>query len=949
MIGDKGKHRRGAVRGRSYAPGLSAAFAKDTLRSWAHGWKRFVSIAAISLLGVAVLTGIYAGCRDALLAADRLYDAQSLHDIQVLSTYGLTDDDVAALRNVDGVADVQPERSQSVETPVNGTDKTVTITEITDDGMDRPYLQKGRMPTQAGEIAVTAKFLVESGYKIGDDLTVTPVESDDVTGLQDDSGDAASVDGTSSGDTTPSDAEEASPEFPTELTIVGQVLDPKDLNNPEGYSTAAFRKTVASDYTFFAPSDGVTGNIYTAINLTVEGAAGEDSFSDEYDRLVREVADRIGDDVQAERQRARRDQITDNAQRQLDAAKTETYRQLDAAQTQINEQQANIDAMSSVPAGVNAQLDAARQQIADAQSQLDAQRQRADEEFAEQQQSIDDVADATWYVQTRSSISGFSSFESDMTSIEAIGRAFPVVFLIVAVLMSLTTMTRMVEEERGLVGTYTGLGYGHVAIAMRYVLFAMLACLIGGGLGLLAGFLGIPAFLLTVVSGLYVVPNVTLEYDWLIGSGGIALFVVGVVVATAIACVGEMRQTPAALMRPKAPKAGARVLLERIPAIWNRLSFLNKVTVRNIVRFKSRLIMTVGGVAGCTALIVCGFAINDSVDTLGVKQYGDIYRYDMMVVSGDADADTMRDVIAADGKTEQTMDLRIDSGEMTYGNSGETVQLTVVPDGRNDDLNTMIALNDVSGGHGVLSLDDSGVIVAQSASNVLGVEAGDTITLRDGAMRHADVKVAAISRNLIGSDVYISESLYRSAFDVSAPLTWNAMLATLDGTDAEKIEYVQGLGDEPSVLSAISTDDMRESFGFDLMSAVVVLIVGLAGGLALVVLFTLSNTNVSERVREMATLKVLGFYDREVHTYVNKEMMILTGLGTLIGLPFGRWIGGLLTAALNMPSLYFEVEIKPWSYLIAAAVTMAFAVIVHLFTNPVLDRIDPVSSLKSVE
>ena len=503
----------------------------------------------------------------------------------------------------------------------------------------------------------------------------------------------------------------------------------------------------------------------------------------------------------------------------------------------------------------------------------------------------------------------------------------------------------------------------------------MLACLVGGGIGLLVGFLGIPAFLLVVIEGLYILPGVRLEYDWLYGSAGIVLFVVGVGVATALACREEIRHTPATLMRPKAPKAGARILLERIRPVWSRLNFLGKVTARNIFRFKSRLIMTVGGVAGCTALIICGFAINDTVDTIGVKQYEQIYQYDLMVVANDDDATAMRKQVAQDGQTTETLNLRVDSGEMSNAaQESETVQLMTVPNDSLNILNDMVTLEQAGddgwfglpnifgkAGGGTVALDDSGVIVSQSAANSLNIHAGDTVTLGNGGSSRAKVQVTAVTRNLIGSDVYISERLYDQKFaaggvtssasgdGTASTLTWNAMLAKLKGSETEQAEYADRLDEESSVLKTVSCAHLAATFKFDLMGAVVALIVGLAGGLALVVLFTLANTNVSERIREMATLKVLGFYDREVHNYVNREMMILTGMGVVVGLPLGRWIGGLLTAALNMPSLYFEVEVHWYSYAIAVVTTLAFALLVQLFTNPVLDRVDPVSSLKSVE
>ena len=981
--------------------GVSAVFAKDTLRCWLRSWKRFVSIAVITLLGVAVLTGIYAGCRDAFLAAGRFYDQQGLHDLQVLSTYGLTDDDAAALRRIDGVQTVQPERSQTVTTLVDGTKKTVTMQEIGTEGLDQPYLQQGKLPNKAGEVAVTQQFLNDSGLKIGGTITVTPQDtSSSVISVAatetDDSNNAdtvgvaanASASDAKSAANTDADAEQ-SPQFPTKLTITGVVLDPRDLNNPDGYSgMTSFRSTSSEDYTFFAPSDGVTGNIYTAISVAVTGASDFDTFSDAYDEAVKTVADRIEHQIQTTRQKARRQQIVSSAQRKLDDAQDEANEQLDEAQKQIDDNWAELEANETTLqdsrtelennrttitdgerqlADGRAQIATARQQIAqgrqqiaeartqlesgktqltsarkqldaaqteltanrtkieqgitqidqgmaqidqmlpmiqqannllaqldpnidfnsptwqaikqllarlgitlpevpsiselrqqlaakqtelqtqrdsltqqkadlqrtlnetiapaqstldqqnaqltakeqeaaageaqlntksaeleanaatletqsaqleaqaaqlasgkrqleegerqlkegeqqladgkakldDAQSALDAMRSEAESEFAKQQRRIDDVANARWYVQTRASIDGFSSLKSDVSSIESIGRAFPIVFLLVAVLMSLTTMTRMVEEDRGLIGTYLGLGYGGLAVSSRYLLFALLACLVGGGIGLLVGFLGIPAFLMVVIEGLYILPGVRLEYDWLYGSLGIALFVVAVLVATAVACAGELRQTPAQLMRPKAPKAGARVLLERIRPLWKRLSFLNKVTARNIFRFKSRLIMTVGGVAGCTALIVCGLGINDSVDALGPKQYEDLYRYDLLVVANDADADAMADLVAGNADVTDTMRVRLESGELANDDGSATIQLMVIPDGGGEDLSEMVELEDAEHGRAALTLADDGVVVAQSAANALGVKAGDTVSLTDGNMRHGEVTVTA--------------------------------------------------------------------------------------------------------------------------------------------------------------------------------------------------------------
>lgn len=1041
------------------------AFIKDMVRMWLHAWKRFISIALISLLGVAVLTGIYAGCRDAFLATDRFFDTQGLHDIQVLSTAGLTDDDIAALRKISGVAKVQGERSQTVTVDLNGK-KTVTMQEIGTNGIDQPYLQSGRMPEKSGEIAVTRKFIKDSGYKKGDHITVTPQDSassaSSATSSVSDSAESDNQTGENGSQMSDSgESDNQAPGFPAELTIVGVVLDPQDLTNPDGYSgTNAFRSSATSDYTFFAPSDGVTGSMYTAVTVLVKGASDKDSFSDAYDDTVSEVADRIDGTVRKNRQQARHQELLDAGTKQIDEAKAQADKQFAAAQQQIdsNRSQLNqqIDQIVNMQAGAAAgsldettretlretviasspQLAEAKAQLDQAQSQLDQQKKDTERTLQSKQNELEDsIPQVRWYVQDRSQIGGFSSLKSDLESIQSLGNAFPIVFLLVAVMMSLTAMARMVEEDRGLIGTYTGLGYGRLAVASRYLLFALFACLIGGGLGLIAGFLGIPAFLLVVLRGLYVMPDVRLEYDWLYGTAGVALFVIGVLAATVYACVQEMRQKPASLMRPKAPRAGSRILLERIKPLWNRMSFLGKVTARNIFRFKSRLIMTVGGVAGCTALIVCGLAINDTVAALGAKQYQDVYQYDLMVVANDDDADAMRQKVASDGRVTSSMDVRVESGDLTGDSGSESIQLVAVPDSERSEFGKMVTLqpvrsswvdgakslfsgksrasssassvsdsgesdnqsgkngsqmsdsgesdaNGTSDTKGTVSLGDDGVIVSQSAASAMGVKAGGMVTLTNGDDMQAEAHVSAVIRSVIGSDVYVSETYYRQLFDTAASgtssassasdsgesdnqngesgtsngassngqqLVWNAMYAKLKGSGESHAAYAEKLEDDDAVMKAVSCAHMAESFKFDLMGAVVALIVALAGGLALVVLFTLANTNVSEREREMATLKVLGFFDKEVHHYVNREMMVLTMMGVVLGLPLGRFVGGLLTAALNMPALYFEVECTPLSYVIAAGATMAFALLVQLFVNPVLDRIDPISSLKSVE
>lgn len=940
---------------------LGSAFLLDTWRSWLRAWKPFLSIMIISMLGVAVLTGIYAGCRDTFMAANRFYERQGLHDVEVVSTMGLTDEDVDALRGVDGVDDAAGVHIERVT--IDGEDGhrlNATLREPA--SMDVPYVREGRLPGAAGEVAVTEQFAHDTHDHIGGTIDVTAVSGGD--------GDGAAH----------------------ALTIVGIVTDPSDLSNPEGYSGSVFRSAVANDYTcYVAPGAlektfGADPDVYGAIVMRLERTENTDAFSDDYDALVSSTVSRIENGVQSKREQARRESLQSAAQSELTRAKEQAYGELndaqaklDAQRSQLDEQLKALDAQAAhVPTGMAmpeplasaqrqwAQGDA---QLKEAQQQLNTQHKDINDRFAKEQQTIDDIA-PRWYVQSRTALSGFSSLKSDISSIQSLGNAFPIVFLVVAVMMSLTTMSRLVEEDRGLIGTYLGLGYGRVTITLRYALFALLACLIGGGLGLLIGFLGIPAFLLRVIQGLYAIPDMRLEYDWLYGSLGILLFVVGVLGAALFASIRDMRQMPAALMRPKAPKAGSRILLERIRPLWKRMSFLNKVTARNIFRFKSRLIMTVGGVAGCAALILCGLAINDTVAALGPNQYRGVDQYDMFAMTNDGDEDELRGKLVQDGKTTAIMETRIESGEITNGEGSSTsVQLTIIPQAQLGELNTMFRLEPArsssifgwvhGGGHAQpVALGDGGIIVTQSAAQSLDVKAGDEVDLRGEGTQPHRVKVAAVTRSLIGAETFISEDLYHRLFPAAQlgeaaseqpAITWNAVYAKLKGGSDEQIKYVDRLEDDAIVLSATSTAYQAEHFKFDLMGAVVGLIVLLAGSLALVVLFTLAHTNVSERMREMATLKVLGFYDNEVHHYVNREMMTLTVMGVIVGLPLGRWVAGLLTGVLNMPGLYFEVHIAWWSYAITVVATIAFALLVQLFVNPVLDRIDPVGSLKAVE
>lgn len=893
----------------------------SAIRMWVHEWRRFCILAVIAMLGVAVMTGIYAGCNDMLLGANDTYSKLKAYDLQIVSTLGLTDKDVKAIKKLPFVSEAEAGKSfKATAHPSNNANLSYAMNVVQYNHnvkkLNRLHLMRGNMPTNNRQAVVTERFLHDSGLRIGSTLFLSMQQ---VTNQ-------------------PNSSNQPIQNQKYKLLITGSVLDVNDLDNPNGYQSKAFRNSVISRYPIFtsAITESTNNLPYTAIYVRLNEARRVNDFSQKYRAIVANASNQIKDSVQSDCQEARTNQVVK-----------------DQTNQQVDQTIANMPMLKNAPDSV----------LAKARAQIYAKIKPEVQKH---------VPQARWHIFARISNGSYTRLRSDVASIQSLGYAFPVLFLVVAMMMSLTAMARMVEEERGLIGTYLSLGYGRCAAITRHAFFAIFACLVGGGIGDILGFLAIPSLLLKILRGLYTVPGVVLRYDWLYGSICVLAFVIPVAICTIIVSWRETRQVPAALLRPKSPKAGARVLLEHLPFIWNRLSFLNKVSIRNLARFKGRLFMTIGGVAGCTALIVCALALNDTVATLGIRQYDGIYRYDMISISTPDAFQNMKKSVQKDKSSnlvDTILPAYISSGEIAKSDAdngksnsnsnnnshnkivgdSESVQIVVVKDAAA--LSNMVRLQDVNNNLQNISLNDDGPLLSQSAASSLGIASGNYITITNSSFKRAKVKLRAIVRNLIGSNIYMTSRCYERIFGFKngKNVKNNALIMRLRGDDDARMRYADHVADRGGVLAVMNITRMKHSFSFDLMNAVVALIVTLAAGLALAVLFTLASTNISERAREMATLKVLGFYRREVHAYVHKEMLTLTVIGILVGLPLGRLVAGLLTNALRMPSLYFEVEVSPLSYVIAGFATLIFALIVQWSTNPALDRIDPVSSLKSVE
>ncbi|MBQ3029753.1 MAG: ABC transporter permease, partial [Agathobacter sp.] len=589
-----------------------------------------------------------------------------------------------------------------------------------------------------------------------------------------------------------------------------------------------------------------------------------------------------------------------------------------------------------------AQFDDGKVEYEDSVSKYEEKKAEAIEKIADARKEIEDLKMTEWYVSTRTALSGYSNIKTDAQCIESIGNAFPILFMVVAILISLTTVSRMVEEDRGLIGTYKALGFTDREIRRKYVVYALLAGICGGILGDFLGFVVLPEIIFTVFGVMYQLPAYGLYFNWWYGIGGILFFIVGIVGAAFVSCNSALTITPAMLMRPKAPKNGSRVLLERVTPVWSNLSFLNKVTARNLFRYKKRLFMTLFGIAGCTSILLAGFTIKDTVTELMPLQYRVTTLYDVMVVADD---------------NEQLLEYLDSQDVRAYINPMINNVKVISEDGREESVSIVVVPNDESlrgyvnivdkDGNKVI-LEDGKVFSTINVSEVLGYKAGDTVTIQNMNLDNAEVEITDIVMNYLGNYIYMTENTYVEYYD---EFEANGAFVMLNSNVKDHEEYAQQLALKDGILSAISIEGFESNFDsvFMIINLVVTIVITLAAALAFVVLFTLSTTNISERERELATIKVLGFFDREVHAYVNKETIILTTLGMLLGMPLGKGFGIWLMSILKMPAIYFADNLYPISYLYAAVITIIFAFAVNTITDKSLDKINPVEALKSIE
>lgn len=835
---------------------MNALTLKNLLREIKRTFTKFLSIFAICALGVAFFAGIRATSPDMKEAGDRLYNTYNLSDISVISTSGLTADNIRDLESIEGIQAVRA--SLFVDAMARGTGEkeknlrlysmpiklkseyAPLIDLIPDYGIDTSpeyemngvEIVSGRMPLNDTEIALDNTLEGSLVKQLGDEITLT----------------------TAGGSVT--------------LRVVGFIRSPMYISLFERGTSSIGNGT--SDGFAYASGNAISSlgtklpvmsllnTYYTRADIVISGKEGLSAYSDEYEALVNEVTDRI-------------------------------------------------------------------------------------EDYASTQSG-------TWYIQGRSGNPGYSDYSENTDRIAAVGDVFPLIFFIVAALVCLTTMTRMVEEQRIEMGTMKALGYGGWQIAMKYASYAMSACISGGVVGAIIGFKLFPYVIMKGYSIMYYLGKLETPYRADIAFMAIAAMAVCTAAATFSACYASLKEVPATLMRPKAPKAGRRVLLEKIPFIWKKLSFTSKVTVRNLFRYKKRFFMSVIGIAGSGALLVTAFGLNDSIFGIIEKQFGDIWQMDVQAYV--YEAMPLADMQELLGKNPANDDFDsvmfcLDS-QMECKNGGRSqsgVHLLGV-----ESAGSMAGRINLHNGGAPVTLDDSGVVVTAKLAETLSIKAGDEINMRTGGEDHL-MRVIGVADNYVYHYVYITAAYYETVFGKA--MQYNGFMGNLkDGLTDETMDAMSTQLLSDSRMYTVRTIESIYASVWDSLSilnyVVLVLILG-SGMLTFVVMLNLTNINIGERMRELATLRVLGFYDKEMYDYIFRENNALSVIGAFVGLVFGKIMHLFVIRTCEVDMVMFVRSAKPLSYVYAFALTIVFSLIVNLLMRPKVRAIDMVESLKSAE
>ena len=985
---------------------LKKSLFKNNFKSINRTKRRFFSILIMAFLGVGFFSGLVATSPDMLDSLDRYADSSNLYDINILSTLGLTDDDIISIQGVEGVDKVYGTQSKDSLVKIDDQESICKVIEF-NENINSPVVIAGRNIENENECLLDPA-IVRTGEGaesfIGKKIFLKNEDMDS----------------------------EDNPIFTVkEFEIVGIAETPVYISSERGNTTLG-NGTVS--FYIFTQDNVINMDYYTGLYVTVKGAKATVTNSDEYLKLVNSVIAKI-ENITETRENARYQSLVDDATKKINDAQKEfddkklevdtelkdAESQIKKAEKQINSSEKQIEAAESELAlhqkQATEQFEALANQIALAEQQLEestidpaikemqkqeierqkvelerakqessakfeeaqaeiasnkteirkgknelsqnkeefeSKKQEAEDKLNEAQAKIDDAKEeinkiekCKWYIQNRLDNSGYNNIFDAIKTMSNIARLFPAIFYLVAVLISLTSMTRMIEEERIEIGTLKALGYTNMQIISKYIIYSLLACIIGGVLGMTVGLYLLPTIVWSLYSMIYNMPHFYCTYRFGIGLIGIILAFICIGGATLLVARKELKQMPSVLMRPKPPKNGKKILLEKISFIWKRFNFSHKVTARNIFRYKKRAIMTVVGIAGCTGLMLTGFGIRDSVDDIPSAQFNGIFKYDTSITLSNTNGlSDIEEYLKNNESIENFVEVCATTGELSKESTSCNVTV-FVPDSL-DNYNSVYNLIDYQTEEAI-SISNEGIIITDKAAETLGVTVGDEITFIDGDDVQYQFKIENIANNHVGHYVYMSKEIYENNFKPYK--TDIVYLNTKNISDEAQNEILKNILNMDGVASVSSINALMQSVSdmLNTMNYVVLVLIVASAMLDFVVLYNLANINIAERQREIATLKVLGFHDNEVDNYINKENIIFTVLGIALGLILGTFLTSAIIGSIEIDVLKFMRNIKPISYVYSAVITLLFSFIVNFIIHFVLKKIDMIESLKSVE
>lgn len=883
----------------------------STLREIKKSLGRYLAILTIIALGVGFFAGLRI-CRPMLVdSANEYFQSQNFYDYRVLSTLGFSEDNVLNLAEQDPVYAAEGGCYEDVLVNVGGSDHVFKAHSITY-SINTLRLVAGRMPEADSECVLDADSWDET--MLGRTIRLSDTNRQETL-------DAFSR---------------------REFTVVGLATSPLYINQYRGTSSLGNGHVSACVY---LRRDCFTADYYKEVFLTLRDSQA--AYTDAYDARIESTEDTITALAEAQARLRYQVLVLDNREEiargreKLADAEAEIDRQKSDAQQQVRDFMNGMGFSPEENLGYYRQL---LDQINSSFTEAEAEIAQAYADLEEAERELDDIGEPSVYVLKRSENAGYAAFEQDSAIIEKISVVFPAFFFLVAALVCVTTMTRMVDEQRTQVGVWKAMGYDKGLISLRYMIYAGSAGLIGSLIGFFACTWFIPRVFWAAYASIY---NFTQQLTYSFQPAMLALSLAIALLCTAgvglYCCRKELREVPASILRPKAPKNGKRILLERVGWLWRRISFLHKVSLRNVLRYKQRFFLMILGVSGCTALLLTGFGVRDSIQNVTDYQYGEISLYDAELnFAGELTPAQQCGFSADHGSLEGLVYLSRCNADLAAGNKVKSSTLTAVKDGNLEDL---LSLHNEAG---PVSLPGEGeVILSMGIAESLALQPGDRVELTNDDFNKCSLTVSGVFDSYLGDFVFVTEGTIRK-LNGEAPVN-GAYVTFRDGLDQNTASAE--LLEDDLVSRVALNQDMRDTVdsSFASLNIVVLLIILCAGALAFIVLFNLININIGERIREIATIKVLGFYDGESSAYVFREVNMLTALGALLGLPLGKLLHAFVMQQIHTDGICFDVRIALLSYVYSLALTALFALLVRLAMSWKLKRINMSESLKSVE